>query len=171
MKLWGKAGFKKGASGVITGGAGGRFTKKQLIIAVVILALLSGVYGAYTLRTKMQTSKNQNICSDEIITEASELLYPNDKQTFAKLPVVISRIRGLENYQKDINCMYPIAVFTIFNGYDQKTPGELEYYSQLEHKQPSDKFGYKMSSDEIKQSLELLIEREKTANDNAILFN
>lgn len=171
MKLWGKAGSRKGASGVITGGVGGRFTKKQLIIAAVILVLLAAGYGFYSLRTKMQISKNQNICGDEIITEASELLYPNDKQTFDKLPGVISRIRSLENYQKDINCMYPIAVFTIFNSYDQKTPKELEYYSQLENKQPSDKFGYKMSSDEIKQSLELLIEREKTTNDNAILFN
>lgn len=91
---------------------GGLTPHARVIVILVFVLILAGTVTALVTH-KQQDAKQQAVCSDEILKQASTALAPTKTE---QLKPVVTNIQALEGYETDANCLNVVTTYYVNTG-------------------------------------------------------
>jgi len=143
---------------------------KRAVSTVFIIFILAITVGLLVIFIRKKPSKTVDVCGSKyqgnLLQEAGDNLQP---QSVEKLKPYVDKILGLNNYEKDPNCLYVVTLYYI-NISDSEN--SLKYYKLLSPIYPKDQqFNQSIlrpifSNEEINKNVNGLIEFQNNFSKN-----
>lgn len=101
----------------------------KIVLLAVIFLVLTGLAAFVGLRKNNSRDTQAKVCNDELIRSA--LPYLSAEHNW-KLEPIVKGVREKANYQKDIDCMYIAAVYSLNISDTEQARQDLEKFENLQ---------------------------------------
>lgn len=146
--------------------------KPIIIVLLALIFIAAGILLYRTLTKKDNQTTATPACSGETLTNLTNNFVPTEPEKIDALGPIIEEVKQLENYDQDINCLYPITWYYIFTGNKYEADN---YFAKLEPifsvEGLSVDFRYIATIESAKAKIDNLARLEEEAKTNASGFN